>query len=910
MEFLFLVSLCILLSQVDSVDRNNFKTCDQSSFCKRHRLLEPGQSSFELQMNSIEIHPTYLAAILLNTERDELLKFELHALVHDTFRLRINEVNPLYPRFEPKESLAGEPEHQIMTVTNRAQNSLTVTAGNNHILLTAKPLRLDLFSHNELVISANLRGLLKFEKYRLKKVADSDDNTELKHIAEENEQGMWEENFKGHADSKPLGPSSVGMDFSFIGFDNMYGLAEHADHLSLRNTRNIDPYRLYNLDVFEYELDNNMAIYASIPYLIAQSTTNTVGMLWLNAAETWVDIESLSEQQNMMSNIVDYVKGQVQPQQTDTHWFSESGIIDVFFMLGPSPQDVFKQYSRLTGVTELPPLFSLGYHQCRWNYNDEEDVRNVDASFDEYDIPYDVLWLDIEYTDGKRYFTWDKSKFPHPEEMINNLTAKGRKMVTIIDPHIKRAHGYFVHEEATSRGYYVKNKDGGDYEGWCWPGSSSWLDFFNPDVREYWMSKLSLKEYEGSTLSLFVWNDMNEPSVFNGPEITMHKDAKHFGNWEHRDVHNLYGLLLQMSTYEGLIRRSNGKHRPFLLTRAAFAGSQRYGALWTGDNTAEWSHLQYSLPMILSLGLCGISFAGADVGGFFKTPETELLVRWYQAAAFQPFFRAHSHIDTRRREPWLFDENTRLLIRDAIRRRYAFLPYIYTLFYEHEKTAVPVMRPLWVEFPREPKTFKVENEYMLGNAMLVHPVTVAGATKAQVFFPGEHEVWYDAELFDKYDSTGYVSIPVSLSKVPIYQRGGTIIPKRSRIRRASSLGYEDPYSLVVALDKSGLHANGTIYMDDNYSFEYKTGQFIFLSVAYTDGILKSRNMNINRSYKSQAWLERVTVLGLRSRPTNVQIENKASGRKKLEYVYIDDKQVLVIRKPSVKMEDEWVLTIQ
>ncbi|MEQ2180959.1 hypothetical protein GOODEAATRI_006597, partial [Goodea atripinnis] len=304
------------------------------------------------------------------------------------------------------------------------------------------------------------------------------------------------------------------------------------EHLRMRKDTSGDPYRLYNLDVFQYELYNPMALYGGVPVMLAHNVQRTTGIFWLNAAETWVDISSNTAG-----------KGSSETPQTDVRWISESGIIDVFLMLGPTPRDIFSQYASLTGTQAFPPLASLGYHQCRWNYNDQEDVRSVDAGFDEHDIPYDFIWLDIEHTDGKRYFTWDPHKFASPKEMLQGLLDKKRK---------------------------------------------------------------------GAMENLYTWNDMNEPSVFNGPEVTMHKDAMH-GSWEHRE-----------------------------------------------------------------------------------SPSTELLVRWYQTGAYQPFFRAHAHMDTPRREPWLFGPENTALIREVVRQRYTFLPYWYQLFYHAYHTGEPVMRKLRV----------------------------------------------------------------------------------------------------------------------------------------------------------------------------------------------------------------------
>lgn len=382
--------------------------------------------------------------------------------------------------------------------------------------------------------------------------------------------------------------------------------------------------------------------------------------------------------------------------------------------------------------------------------------------------------------------------------MQNKIASKGRKMVTIIDPHIKRDNGYHVHNEALSKDLYIKNKDKNVFDGWCWPGSSSYLDFVRPDVREFWADLFSLEKYQDSTPNLYTWNDMNEPSVFNGPEVTMQKDNLHLYNeFEHRSVHNMYGFYHQMATAEGLQKRDNA--RPFVLSRAFFAGSQKYGAVWTGDNAAEWSHLGAAAPMLLSMNVAGITFSGADVGGFFGNPEPELLLRWYQQAAFTPFFRGHAHIDTKRREPWLFGDEWTSRFRDAIRQRYAYLPYIYTVFHEAHVTGVPIMRPLWVEFPTDKASFSRDQEFLLGNSILVAAVSKAGQMVTPVYLPPG--LWYDAVDGKKHVGGQVISMDTPLEKTPVLQRGGTIVPKRDRARRSSAAMELDPFTLVIAVDE-------------------------------------------------------------------------------------------------------------
>ncbi|CAF1072528.1 unnamed protein product, partial [Didymodactylos carnosus] len=673
-----------------------------------------------------------------------------------------------------------------------------------------------------------------------------------------------------------------------------------------------DPYRFFNVDVFEYDIQNPMALYGSVPYILAHNEQASVGFFWLNAAEGWVDISNDKlNTKNLLSTIKNFfgsTKVQNEVPEITTHWMFESGIFDGFFFLGPTPKDVFKQYGLITGTTPLPPIWALAYHQCRWNYNDEDDIKNVNAGFEHNMIPMDVLWLDIEHTNGKRYFTWDTSKFPDPEKMQHDIGMYGRKMVTISDPHIKKDDGYQVYADAKSRRYFVQNKDGSDYEGWCWPGSSMWLDYLNPEIFDWYSNRYSYANYKGSTSNLFLWNDMNEPSVFNGPEVTFPKDVVHFGDLENRDVHNIYGMLQHMATFKGLFDRSGGQERPFVLTRSFFAGSQKTSAVWTGDNAAEWSHLKMAVPMLLSLSVTGITFVGADVGGFFRNPDAKLLVRWYQAASFQPFFREHAHIDTARREPWLFgDDNTRL-IRQAIETRYSYLPYWYTLFYKQEKQAVPAMLPLWAIFPHDTQTFKIEDSFMIGNGLLVHPITDADVTEVSIYLPGDNTIWYDIRTFVPHNSSQTALITVDMESIPVYQRGGTIIPQRLRKRRSSMLALNDPITLVVALDKNN-EAKGELYMDDGHTYDYKKNrQFIYRRFLFKNNELKSSSLDPSSKFDTSAWIERIIIIGYPKNPNKVSINSGEQTAIPL-HSYHDQQKLLIIRRPGPSVSTDWTLTI-
>uniref|UniRef100_A0A9J8D284 Glucosidase II alpha subunit b n=1 Tax=Cyprinus carpio carpio TaxID=630221 RepID=A0A9J8D284_CYPCA len=866
MGLLSVVCVSLFFSSTFAVDRGNFKTCDQSAFCKRQRALKPGQSPYRALLETLELSDSRLTLQLINDNNKVHLLLELYRLQGNMTRVKINELKPLKPRFEVPDVLIAEPPTEPLSVLSKDDNGVVLSLGaeNQRLIVSARPFRLDIMEGPEVLLSLNSRGLLAFEHLR---------------------------------------PTSISLDFSLPGVEHVYGIPEHADDLKLKTTDGGDPYRLYNLDVFQYELYNPMALYGSIPVMLAHNTQRTMGIFWLNAAETWVDISSNTAGKTVFGKMLDFVQGSSEKPQTDVRWISESGIIDVFIMLGPKPSKVFSQYASLTGTQSFPPLASLGYHQCRWNYNDQEDVKSVDQGFDQHDIPYDFIWLDIEHADGKRYFTWDPHKFPQPKEMLQGLMDKRRKMVSIVDPHIRVDSGYKIHNEITSKDFYVKNKDGKNYEGWCWPGNSGYPDFTKPEMRAWWASMFAYDQYEGSMENLFTWNDMNEPSVFNGPEVTMHKDALH-GKWEHRDIHNIYGLYVQMATAEGQIQRSGGVERPFVLTRAFFAGSQRYGAVWTGDNAAEWDHLKISIPMCLSLGLVGVSFCGADVGGFFKNPSTELLVRWYQTGAYQPFFRAHAHLDTTRREPWLFGPENTALIREVIRQRYALLPYWYQLFYQAHKTGMPVMRPLWVDYPKDTATFTIDDEFLIGSDLLVHPVTEEGSRGVTAYLPGAEEVWYDVHTFQKHNGAQNLYIPVTLSSIPVFQRGGSIIPRKDRVRRSSTCMENDPYTLYLT-NKT----NGELYIDDGHSFNYDTKkEFIHRSLTFANNALTSSNLCPDCNFLTSSWIEKVLILGA-SKPSKVLL--KMDGKETpVDFEFDTSMSVLTLRKPGMNAGADWTLLLQ
>ena len=394
---------------------------------------------------------------------------------------------------------------------------------------------------------------------------------------------------------------------------------------------------------------------------------------------------------------------------------------------------------------------------------------------------------------------------------------------------------------------------------------------------------------------------MNEPSVFNGPEATSPRDIVHHGNFENRDIHNIYGYLMTQSTFTGLTKyRPN--ERPFILTRSFFVGSQKHCAAWTGDNMAKWEHLKATIPMVLSLSSVGMIFSGADVGGFFFNPETDaLIIRWYQTAAFQPFFRAHAHIETKKREPWMFNDQTRDLIGETLKLRHRIMPYYYTLFYEAHKTGMPPMRPLFAHFPTDEKTFTIENAHMVGNAILAHPVTEENANSVDVYLPGEDKLWLNLQTKEVVNGGQQITMPVTLATIPHFQLGGTILPIRERIRRSVALTVNDPVVLDVFADKSN-QAEGRLFVDDGISTNYQKGDFVYTQFTYKDGTLTNHVLGGER--QTRVTVEKVRIYNYPSKPASVHAV--VEGRNvPLTFSYDAEAKELIVRKPDLSVAGDW-----
>ncbi len=499
--------------------------------------------------------------------------------------------------------------------------------------------------------------------------------------------------------------------------------------------------------------------------------------------------------------------------------------LDYYIIYGPEPAKILNTYTELTGRMPLPPKWSLGYQQCRWSYESDSVVRELAREFRDRFIPCDVIHLDIDYMRGYRVFTWSPKRFGDYKELLRDLKQDGFKTVTIIDPGVKYEPeaDYHVFDEGLKNDYFVRKIDGQLFHGYVWPEKSVFPDFMRPDVREWWGSlHKSLTEFGVAG----IWNDMNEPAIDDRPfgdegeKIWFPPETPqgpHDEQTTHWEVHNLYGQMMAQACYKGL-EQLRPNERSFVLTRSGYAGIQRWSAVWTGDNQSLWEHLEMSLAMLCNLGLSGVAFVGADIGGFAGNATGELFARWMQVGMLYPLMRGHSAMSTARHEPWVFGDRVEKICRDYIELRYQLLPYIYTLFWEAATTGAPILRPLLYHYHNDPKTFTLSDQVMLGSSLLAAPIYRPGEECRVVYLPEGR--WYDWWSGEGFDGSTHILAHAPLERMPLYVRAGAIIPI------APVMQYVDEHPLDQLTLKIWRGTGElTFYEDDGHSFEYKSGAF-------------------------------------------------------------------------------------
>lgn len=524
--------------------------------------------------------------------------------------------------------------------------------------------------------------------------------------------------------------------------------------------------------------------------------------------------------------------------------------MDLYIIAGPDPKDVIKSYTALTGRPPLPPLWSLGYNQSRFSYLDEADTREAANHLRADSIPADVIWLDLRYQEHNAPFTVDTTTFPNFSGMISDFSAMGLNTVLITDLHIRQNDNDPQYTSGKAGEHFVFNADGTLLAGGVWPwqdvpppfkARSVFPEFTLQSARDWWGTLFT--QFANYGVAGF-WNDMNEPSIPFDPDLfperTFHDDTPHRleggtagASADHVTIHNAYGLLNARATYEGaLALRPNT--RPFVLSRAAYAGSQRWGATWTGDNTANREHLAVTIPQLINLGVSGYAYAGADVGGYSLCPwhyttsglDASLLVEWMELGALQPFFRNHSELGTCRREPWLLGPQVEARLRKAIERRYKLLPYIYTAFEESSRNGLPVMRPLWLEYPADATTLTNDKAFLLGRDLLVAPKLVPGTDPYAVTLP--QGAWWDTLTGDLNPSGGTVTItPPEDDSLRIFARAGAIIPTQPLTQMAGAR----PQGALTVEVWPGPDCSGALYQDDGRSLDYQKGAMTRITYA-------------------------------------------------------------------------------
>lgn len=670
---------------------------------------------------------------------------------------------------------------------------------------------------------------------------------------------------------------------------HFYGLGEKTGALDKKGER----YEMWNSDVYAPHVPEIEALYQSIPLLVVHEDDYTYGLFLDNPGRTFFDMRSNSDSLLMQT---------------------ETGSMDYYFIPGPDMKSVVSRYTTLTGRMELPPHWALGYHQSRYSYMSQEEVLELARTFREKQIPCDVIYLDIHYMDGYRVFTFDPQRFPDPKGMIAELKSLGIRIVPIVDPGVKLDMNYPVFKEGTAHGYFCVKPDGQPFVGPVWPGMSVFPDFTEDEAAEWWGD---LHRFYTEMGIEGIWNDMNEPAVFN-PSMTMDLDTMHSNNGNpvnHGEIHNLYGLLMSKSTAEGMKRNLNG-HRPFVLTRAGYAGIQRYAAVWTGDNRSFWEHMAMSIPMVLNLGLSGIAFAGPDIGGFAHHTSGELLVRWTQMGSLFPYCRNHSELRSIRQEPWCFGPEVEEICREYIGLRYRLLPLIYSLFREAAETGLPVIRPLVLEYPDDSHVTNLCDQFLLGEQLLAAPVYRPGTTCRAVYLPAG--TWIDYWSGQSYEGGQHILADAPLERLPLYVKAGAIVPHQPVVESTIPEAQTEltaQRELTIDMYCSGKESTGRfeLYEDDGLTLEYEEGEGAYnlhrILLEESEGTVRVYIHTLHTAYASPRELWRIRFKHLPGKPEDISIkladENNsfpASGDLKSYYDEAEQELTVWIPRPVENLE--------
>ncbi len=602
--------------------------------------------------------------------------------------------------------------------------------------------------------------------------------------------------------------------------ERFVGLGEKTGNLDRRG----EGYTNWNTDFFAYP-SNGDPLYVTIPFYIGIHSNRVYGLFMDNTFKSHFNFGASN---NRFSSFT-----------------AEAGTMNYYLFANSTLEEIIKSYTDLTGRMEMPSLWSLGFQQCRYSYYPEQEVLTLAKTFRDKKIPSDVLYFDIHYMDAYKIFTWDKSRFPQPARMLKDLEGMGFKNVVIVDPGIKVEKGYQAYEEGLAGDYFIKYPDGTNYTGQVWPGWCHFPDFTNPKARTWWGN--SFKGLVDDGIDGF-WNDMNEPATWGQrfPDLVE-------ANWEgkktsHREWHNVYGFQMARSTFEGTKKLMNGK-RPFILTRAAYSGIQRYSAIWTGDNRPEDDHMLAGVRLVNSLGLSGVANAGYDVGGFAGEASKELFCRWMQIGTFCPFFRSHKMIDAKDSEPWSYGEKVEEIVRNYISLRYRLMPYLYSSFYQSTQTGIPVARSLAISYTYDPMIYdtKYQNQYFFGHGILVAPVA-SNKDIAKVYLP--QGTWYNLNNEQKFTGKQEIYVETPMESLPVFVKGSSIIPMQQVVQHAGESAGDTLFIHIY----QGSEQNSFVYYEDaGDGYEYEKGQFYKRNITYNPNkkevLLEKAEGSLSSKYK-------------------------------------------------------------
>ncbi len=580
--------------------------------------------------------------------------------------------------------------------------------------------------------------------------------------------------------------------------ENFFGLGDKSGNMNLRGRK----FQNWNTDAYSFGWDQD-PLYRTIPFYIGIHDSAAYGIFFDNTFRSYFDFG--------------------RENSSKTSFWADGGELQYYYIHGPHMMDVVKRYQTLTGTHQLPPKWALGYHQCRWSYYPETKVREIAQGFRDHQIPCDAIYLDIDYMDGYRCFTWNKKYFPDPKGMIKDLANIGMKTVVMIDPGIKVDDNYWVFKEGKENNYFCRRSDDYFMEGHVWPGRCQFPDFTNPKVREWWGGLY--KELIDIGVAGF-WNDMNEPAVFGAG--TFPNDVRH--NYDgyrgsHRKAHNIYGMQMVRSTYDGLKKLMRNK-RPFTITRAGYSGVQRYACVWTGDNVATWEHLKLGNIQCQRMSVSGVPFVGTDIGGFSGEPDGELFTRWIQLGTFSPFMRAHSAGDTSEREPWSFGEPFTSINRKFIELRYQLMPYIYSVFWEHHRYGFPILRPLAMLEQEHISNHFRQDEFTFGDKILVCPVLEQGAISRLVYLPKGQ--WYNFWTHELLNGENEYTVSAPLEDMPLFIRAGSVIPEYPVMQYVGEKAIDEVWLNIYYAD---YEVNSFLFEDHGDTFAYE--QDIYLEKKFS-----------------------------------------------------------------------------